>query len=85
MKRERPDEPEITLVSAPQAKASGCPPFGGGGGGGSCRPNYPDGPCRPMQTPCIPDCTPGCLPSSLPSDCGPTRGEPRPPRPPGPN
>ena len=34
---------------------------------------------------CNPNCIPACIPSVLPKDCPPTRGAPRPPRPPGPN
>lgn len=69
MKTERDEKPEITLVSPIQSLRA------------SCSPNYPDGPCGPSRTPCIPDCGPNCVPSVIPKDCGPTRGEPKPPPP----
>ncbi len=62
------EDPEIVLVS-PGGKAEL----------GACQPDYPDGPCQPMQRPCNPQCAPACLPSVIPKDCGPTRGDPRPP------
>lgn len=71
MKTERIEEPEITLVT-PKVEASSCPPADG-----SCFPT-----CRPS---CVPSCSPACLPAVLPRPCDPTRGAPRPPRPPGPN
>ena len=84
MKTERIEEPEITLIT-PKVEASSCPPYGGGGTG-PCPPAYPDGSCRPNCSPsCNPNCQPACDPSVLPRDCPPIRGEPRPPRPPGPN
>lgn len=77
MKTERREEAEIVLVTQGVDQLAGCPPFGGG------RP--PEGPCGPMRTPCNPQCAPACVPAVTPQDCGPTRGEPRPPRPPGPS
>jgi len=49
-----------------------------------CGPDYPDGPCQPMQLPCNPECNPACMPSSIPCNpdipCYPDIG--RPPEPP---
>ena len=71
------DEPEIVLVSPVGTDLRACPP------------DYPDGPCRPMQGPCNPDCVPACMPSSLPCKpqipCYPDVGKPPTPPSPGPN
>ncbi len=71
------EEPEITLVSPGIADLGGC------------RPDYPDGPCKPVTPPCNPECVPACVPSSLPCrpqiPCVPDVGRPPAPPYPGPN
>ncbi len=80
MKSEREAQPEIILITnIPEVINLGCSPST------ICSP-HSCGPtvCAPL-TACSPDCMPACTPSSMPRDCGPTRGDPKPPPPPRPS
>ena len=87
MVMERIEEAEITLVTG-DTKLASCTPFGGGTPG-TCPPSaicspHSCGPtvCAPLtRSGCPPDCIPACSPSVMPPDCGPTRGDPKPPKP----
>lgn len=72
------EEPGIVLVS-PEVDLGACPP------------DYPDGPCAPVNCSprCNPNCVPACVPSSLPCKpqipCYPDVGRPPTPPYPGPD